>query len=72
MPNIASKFKRRDRTTIFATQADRTDEAIITKTQGDIFYGGNKVYIYPAIKGSVKMELQSEKVTKISNPEPYY
>ena len=73
MPSIASKFKRNDRSTIFATQADRTDEAIIKKSEGGThFYGGNEVYVWPYVKGSVKMELQSDRKSSVGPTKSAY
>lgn len=58
MPAIASKYRRKDRTTIFATQAERDDKAIIKPSEsGAQFYGGNEVYLYPQVKGSYNMDL---------------
>ena len=52
MPAIASKYKRRGRSTIFETQADRTDAAIIKPSEGGThFYGGNEVYLWPQVHG---------------------
>ena len=57
MPAIASKFRRRGRSTIFETQADRTDAAIIKPVDGGThFYGGNEVYLWPKVHGNVSME----------------
>ena len=66
MPPIASKFRRRDRTTIFKTLADRTDAAIIKPSEGgELSYLGNEKYVQPKIKGDAYFCLASERKTQI-------
>ena len=73
MPAIASKYKRRGRSTIFETQADRTDAAIIKPSEGGThFYGGNEVYLWPQVHGKVNMQLQSERKSSINAKISYY
>ena len=63
MPAIASKYKRKGRSTVFETQAPRTDAGMVKHSQGNHYYGGNEVYLYPKVKGSVSMGHQSERKT---------
>lgn len=62
MPRIASKYRNTERTTVFATQADRNDKAIIKENiQGQCYYGGNEVYLKPAVKGIISMQLNTSR-----------
>lgn len=60
MPKISSKFRNTEQTTVFATQADRRDDVLINKNiSGQSYYGGNEIYLMPAIKGSFNMSLST-------------
>jgi len=64
MPRAASKFRNTDKTTVFATQTDRNDDAIINKNaSGQFYYGGNEIYLKPAIKGTTFMSLSTPRQT---------
>ena len=64
MPRAASKFRNTEKTTVFATQSDRNDDAIINKNvSGQFYYGGNEIYLKPAIKGSTFMSLVTPRQT---------
>ena len=47
MPKIASKYKRGDVGADISKFKARDDTGFVTKVEGDLWYGGNEVYLYP-------------------------